>query len=181
MNLSFRVRLAALLVPAIVFPSANAADLPTRKSGLWEIRTSHDGAGGPMTLQICIDQTQDNISVQQSQKLDKDMRRQCSRLDVKRLGDRTEIDSVCKFDKYTTTGHSVISGNLSTQYRMESTTRYEPAMFGKSQTHTVMDGKWLGPCKPGQGHGSMVFSGMPGGDVRIDPEQIRKMQQQYKR
>ena len=159
-----------------------SADMPQRRSGLWEIKTSHDGSASDMTLQICVDEKQDDFTVQQTQKLDQDVRKQCPKMDVKRRGNVTEIDSVCKFGQVTATGHTVISGNLATQYRMEATTLFNPPMYGMVKTNTVMHGKWLGPCKPGQTHGSMTFSGPPGGGVgKIDPEmlqQLQKMQQQ---
>lgn len=172
----------AQLLLAVLFCGNALADLPQRKSGLWEITTSHDGKASDMTLQICVDEKQDDFTALQSQKLDQDLRKQCPKMDVKRRGNRTEIDSICTFDKFTATGHTVISGDLSTQYRMEASTTYNPPMYGKRQTHTVMNGKWMGPCKPGQKHGSMTFSGLPGGGVgTIDPEmlkQLQKMQQQ---
>lgn len=43
--------------------------------------------------------------------------------------------------------------------------------------HTAA-GKWLGPCKPGQ-HGSTTMSGMGPGGLRMDPETMQRLQQQY--
>lgn len=175
---------ALLILSALAYLlPAWAADPPKRKSGLWEIKTSHEGQNG-MTMQICIDEAQDDLGAQQADTMNKDIRKQCPKMDMKRHGDRFEIDSVCKFDKFTATGHTVISGQFSTQYRMESTTRFVPPMHGMALSHTVMTGRWLGPCKPGQRHGAISFAGMPGGGPDLDPEtmkQMRKMREQQGR
>ncbi|MDD4880567.1 MAG: DUF3617 family protein [Gallionellaceae bacterium] len=177
--------LFVLGLAAILFATfADAADMPKRKSGLWEIKTSSAGAPG-MTMQMCIDEKQDDLAAQRSDKANQDVRKQCSKVDTKQVGNTTVIDSVCKFDQVTATGHTVVSGNLASQYQMDSTTRFDPPMHGMAQSHVVMSGRWLGPCKPGQKHGAMVMSGMPGGGrYNIDPEmmkQMQKMQQQYGR
>jgi len=174
-------RALLLLFCALTFLPAYGADMPKRKSGLWEIKTNLDGQPG-MTMQMCIDERQDDLLAQRSSDVGKDIRRQCPKLDTRQLGDSVVIDSVCKFDRFTATGHTVISGKLTTQYKMESDTRYDPPMHGMARSHTVVTGRWLGACKPGQTHGSMTFSGMPGGGkYNIDPEmlkQMQKMQQQ---
>lgn len=171
--------LAAL---ALALPVA-AADLPTRKSGLWEI-TSQTTAGGQRmpgsTMQMCIEQGRDDVTGDASE-----ARRQCSKMDVKRSGNQMVIDSVCKMNGHTATGHTVISGDLVRDYRMENTTRFDPPMNGMQSMSSTMTGKWLGACKPGQKHGSVVMQGMPGmgsgGQMNIDPEMMKRLQQQYGR
>jgi Protein of unknown function (DUF3617) len=181
--------MAGLAAALLALPSANAADMPMRKSGLWEIQTETDASGGrkmpgPMTMQICIDQKRDDLTAQSAKGMEKDARKRCSKMDMKRTGKTMVIDSVCTVGQHTTTGHTVISGNLASEYRMENTTRFDPPMHGMQTTSSVATGKWLGPCKPGQTHGSVSFSGMPGmpgmgagGDFQIDPEMMRKMRQ----
>ena len=55
--------LLAGLSAVLSAPGALAGDAPLRKSGLWEIRTETSAGGqklpGPMTMQMCIDQSQD--------------------------------------------------------------------------------------------------------------------------
>lgn len=162
--------------------TANAADLPKRKSGLWEITTQVDGRGG-MTMQMCVDEKQDDLAAQQNKDAAKNVQKKCSKMDVKRTGDQTVMDSVCKFDNVTATSHTVVNGNMSSRYQMDATTRYDPPMHGMAQSHTTMTGKWVGPCKPGQAPGALVIQGMPGGgNFQMTPEmmqQMKKMQQQY--
>lgn len=160
--------LATLLAPA----AAYAASAPQRKSGLWEIKTSAEGAPA-MTMQVCVDQRQDDLAGRQA--AERDARQRCPKMAVTRSGDTTVIDSVCLIDKVTATSHAVISGDLASHYRMESTTRYAPPMHGMARSQMVMEGRWLGPCKAGQKHGDVVMPGLPGGGA-IDPEAIRQMQ-----
>ena len=182
---------AGALAAACLAPSAVlAADAPLRKSGLWEIRTETSVGGQqgvvPVTMQMCIDQRQDDMTADSRDR--EDVRKRCSKMDVKRSGNTTTIDSVCKHDGHTATGHTVITGNLATDYRMQSTTRFDPPMNGIQTMSSTMTGKWIGPCKPGQQHGSVTMSGMPGmgpgGEFRMDAETMKRMQQmqqQYER
>lgn len=158
---------------------ASAYDIPKRKQGLWEFSNQMDGRGA-MTMQLCVDATNEDVTAQQAE-----ARKRCSKIDVRRLGNRVEIDSVCQIENTTATSIAVITGDLSSQYRMEQTTNFSPPMYGMSKSHSVMTGKWIGPCKPGQKNGSMTIQGMPAGaNMKITPEmmeQMRKMQEKYGR
>jgi len=113
------------------------------------------------------------------------MKKRCSKMDVRKSGNKTVVDSVCTHEGRTVTSHMTISGNMNTDYRMESTSRFMPPMEGISTMDSTMTGKWLGACKPGQTHGSVTLSGMPGmgagGAFKMDPEMMKRMQQQYSR
>jgi hypothetical protein len=168
---------ALLALPSLV----SASDVGQRKSGLWEIKTRQ--AGTPeMTMQICIDAKRDNLAAEST---DRNARPQCSKIDSRRTPDGMVITSVCKVDKSTATSRTVVTGDLGSKYKMESSTRFAPPMQGVSEVKMSMSGRWLGPCKPGQTHGSTTMTGLPGGgQYGIDPEmlkQMQKMQQQYGR
>lgn len=173
-----RICLAFLTASLFAF-AAVAAELPARRSGLWEI-TSQGSAGGQKlpatTLQICIEQGRDDITGDP-----REARRQCPKMDVKRSGNTTVVESVCRQDGHTVTSRSVISGDLAGNYRMENTSRFDPPMNGMQTLSSITTGRWLGPCKPGQKHGSMVMPGMPGmglgGQMQLDPEMMKRMQQ----
>ena len=109
----------------------------------------------------------------------------CSVMDVKReAGGRMRIHSVCKVDaKTTATTDAVVSGDFSKSYRSDMTVRYQPPMEGMAEMRMVSQGKWLGPCKPGQKHGDVVMPGMPGGnkslqDMMNDPRMRELMKRQ---
>ncbi len=172
-----------LLIPFVAaLPSADAADMPLRKSGLWEIRTETRAGGqpmpGPMTMQVCIEQSKDDITADPNDV--RQLKQRCSKMDVKRSGNAVTVDSVCTHEGRSVTSHTTITGNMTTDYRMESSARFTPAMHGMSTMDSTMTGKWIGPCKPGQKHGAVTMSGMPGmgpGGFRMDPETMKRMQQ----
>ncbi|MDO9467049.1 MAG: DUF3617 family protein [Thiobacillus sp.] len=173
-----------LLGAVVLAPALHAADAPMRKPGLWEVRTETragaPGMPGPMTMQMCIEQGKDDMTADSGDA--REMRKRCSKMDVKRSGKTTTIDSVCTMDGHTATGRTVISGNMATEYRMENTTHFNPPMPGMQTMSSVQTGKWIGPCKPGQQHGSVSMPGMgPGGEFRMDAETMKRLQQQYGR
>src|SRR4051794_34123060 len=84
-------------------------DLPKRKSGLWEIKSSSAAMRDEArSIELCVDQKDDNITGQ----ITANAKKMCSKTDVHRDGDRLTIDSVCKFGQTTATTKSVISGDF---------------------------------------------------------------------
>ena len=73
--------------------SAFSADMPKRKSGLWEINMTHEGAPGMGPIRQCIDQNTDNLMQQKA----KDNKQDCSVMDVKTSGNKVVVHSVCKW------------------------------------------------------------------------------------
>jgi hypothetical protein len=153
--------------------TAIAADMPQRKSGLWEI-TIQQGKSSmpPMTMQTCVDQRKDDMTANPLE----NARKHCPKIDIRRGSGKVVVDTVCTFDRHTAIGHSEITGNLNSEYRMENTTRFDPPMAGMASMSSVISGKWLGPCKPGQKPGEVIMNGMPGG-FHMDPEMMKRMQQ----
>lgn len=155
-SIAMRTVVVAMIVVALPV-AALAADLPKRKSGLWEITTSEPGGPPGPVAQMCIDQ-----------KLD-DMTRQlaagalaCTKQELRRDGDRYISDSVCKIGDSTATTQAVISGNFESTYQAEIQAKYSPPLMGMSEGRSVMNAKWLGPCRAGQRPGDIV---MPGGST----------------
>ena len=181
-NRSIFLLIAGLLITQA---SALAVDMPMRKSGLWEIKVENviDNQKIPdlMTMHMCIDQSKDDLTAEPKGMKKGDVHKQCSKMDVKRTGSGMVIDSVCMIGKHKATGRTVMTGNFNSEYRMENNTRFAPPMQGMQTASSVTTGKWLGPCKPGQKHGSTTMSGMPGmgpgGDFKMDPEMMKRMQQ----
>jgi hypothetical protein len=139
---------------------AQALDMPKRKSGLWEISTSMEGMPKGMgPIQHCIDQNSDNLMQQNAEK----SKQQCSTMDIKQLGDRITIHSVCKMDTTTTTTmDAVFTGAFDSAYRADIQTRFNPPMHGMSESKMAITAKWIGACKPGQKPGDIVMPGRAG-------------------
>lgn len=147
---------AGLLVGGL----AQAADMPARKSGLWEMDNRMEGMPSHGPMQICIDQNADNM-IEQRGRPGERTKPDCSVIDVARdASGRTRIHSICKVDpKTTATTDAVVSGDFAKAYRSEMAVRYAPPLEGMVEMHMVSQGKWLGPCKPGQRHGDVTIPG----------------------
>lgn len=152
------------LVAGIVFTlgvavlgSAQAADLPKRKSGLWEVKTQMEGKPSNNAIQMCIDQSTDNVLQQRAQET-----APCSVMDVNRSGGKTTVHSVCKHENTTITSDAVITGDFDSGYKSDIKAHYAPPLQGMADMHFIQEAKWLGPCKPGQKAGDVIMPGMGG-------------------
>lgn len=131
-----------------------AFEMPKRKSGLWEITTSMEGMPKGMgPIQHCIDQNSDNLMQQGADKT----KQQCSAMDIKQLGNKITVHSVCKMETTTTTMDAVFTGAFESTYRADIQTRFNPPLHGMAQSKMTIDAKWLGACKPGQKPGDVVM------------------------
>ena len=158
---------------ALLFMTTTAAaasyDPPKRKSGLWEIKVTSAQAGGEHTIQQCIDQKTDDLMTNDMGSGEK---MSCSKSEFRKEGDKIVHDSICKVEGSSAKTRTVISGRFDSAYKIESKSAYEPPMAGMRETTTVMDGKWLGACKPGQKPGDVSMPGMP--NMNMD-ELMKKM------
>jgi hypothetical protein len=117
---------------------------------------------------MCIDQKTDNMAQQMGESV---ARQACSKQQIRREGNKILGDSVCKIGETTATSHTVFSGEFDRAYHGEIRTKYSPALMGKSESVTLIDAKWTGPCQADQKPGDMI---MPNG-MKIN---IHEMQQQ---
>jgi hypothetical protein len=153
------MRIALALFTLVCASAAQAApkDMPARKPGLWEIKMQLPNMPQAMLSQHCIDDKTDNLLQQQGEK---HAQQQCSKNSLSKQGDKIILDSVCQFDATTATTHAVFSGDFSRAYRGEISTTYAPPLHGMQSSKQVLEGKWLGACKPGQKPGDVVIPGM---------------------
>ncbi len=159
---------------AFITTAACAADMPKRKSGLWEIKTTMKGQQ-PVSrpaVQHCIDENSDDL-MRQSAKGDT----QCTQKDLRRDGNRLVIHSVCKFGQTTATSEMVFAGKFDSNYRADIHTTYEPPMMGRKEANMLIEAKWTGPCMPGMKPGDIIMPGMPAGTPNVNLNEIMKRQQ----
>ena len=183
--MKFRIDLrssASLLVcgltAASLASSALAADMPKRKSGLWEINTRMEGMPGMGPMQQCIDQNTDDLMQQQAKK----EKTSCSVMDIKPQGNKVTIHSVCKMEGSTATTDAVFIGAFESSYKGEMHTRFSPPMHGMSESKMSIDARWLGPCKAGQKPGDVTMPNMNGmnlNEMMKDPK-IQEMMKRQK-
>jgi len=164
---------------AALSASAFSADMPKRKSGLWEIKMTHEGSSGMGPIQQCIDQNTDNLMQQKA----KDNKQDCSVMDVKTSGNKVVVHSVCKIEGATATTDGVFEGAFDSAYKGTMKTQLNPPMHGMSQSNMTLDARWLGACKAGQKPGDVIMPNMGGmniNDMMKDPKfkEMMKRQQQ---
>jgi hypothetical protein len=138
---------------------ARAAELPLRKTGLWEMKLARPGLPLPeMTMQHCTDETTDKDMATAASPLSKEI---CSKRDIARTATGYAADSECSVAGVSVTTHSEITGDFNSAYTVKTTTHSDRAVAGlPKDVITTIEAKWLGACKPDQKPGDIV---MPGG------------------
>ena len=149
--------LGAFLITLWPALEAHSAELPLRKTGLWEMKLARAGLSLPeMTMQHCTDET-----------TDKDMATASSPCQANLLQARYPqtatgyvTDSVCSVAGVSVTSHSEITGDFNSAYTVNHRAqRHGPGRLPHDAVTTI-EAKWLGACKPDQKPGDIV---MPGG------------------
>ena len=105
-----RLLLVCMLLPL----AADAADLPKRKSGQWEISTAQTGGPPGPVAQMCIDEKSDDLTRQLAAGAVT-----CSKQEIRREGNRYVAESVCKIGESTATTRTVISGDFASTYQAD--------------------------------------------------------------
>ena len=142
--------IALMLASSLGF-GASLEDLPKRKPGLWEMTiVSADSQRAAATSKVCIDAATDleltRFGLGMTEQL-------CSKRELSVSGSTATIDTVCKIGTSQQTSHSTIRYTGNSVYRTEIKAKYDPPFLGKSETTTIQEAKWTGPCpadmKPG--------------------------------
>lgn len=152
-----------VLLAAVSFGSlqiAHAQEMPPRKPGLWK-QTQYEGEKGDGQQPEVVYQCADEASDKQLQEMAKKMA-SCTEEPLKRKGNTMVGRNTCQIMGSKVTTDYVITGDMKTEYRVESRSKHEPPLFGKSQNKSVLVAEWQGPCKPGQKPGDMISQGEDG-------------------
>src|SRR5258708_31549957 len=89
---------------------ALAAELPTRKAGLWEVKMSFENRNGAgPAIQQCIDAATDQMMQSGAGPL---AQAACSRRDIQKSGNTVTIDSACTVGGKAPTSHPAITGTF---------------------------------------------------------------------
>jgi hypothetical protein len=137
---------------------ALADALPQRRSGLWEthmIMAQHPGPG--ITSQQCIDAQTDEAM--QRRVMEGDATLKCTRTGFSKIPGGFESSSVCKTNRGTLTSKMHITGDLQSAYRMEISGHRDPPQGALTDTHTVVEARWLGACPADMQAGDMRMNG----------------------
>lgn len=155
------------LISCLAFlAQASAADAPARKPGLWEIKTTIDGRGRPVTVQQCIDAATDQMLQSSAGPFSAAA---CAGREVNKSGTGMTIDSHCSFNGKAASAHADITGSFDSAYTMTVTAEGVDLPAAKM----TMEGKWLGVCAAGQTPGDVVMAN--GAKVNIPELQRRAL------
>jgi hypothetical protein len=142
----------AVLVLVAAMPTL-AAELPSRKAGLWEVTMSFENRNGASPqIQQCIDAATDQMMQSSAGPL---AQAACSKRDIQKSGNTVTIDSACTLGGKTATSHAVITGSFDSAYTMTVTSESDGLPGGKMTM--TMAAKWLGPCTADQKPGDMIM------------------------
>jgi Protein of unknown function (DUF3617) len=134
-----------------------AAELPTRKAGLWEIRVNKL----PVVVKQCIDAATDMMMLANSAFLPL----ACSKHDVQHSGDTWTVDATCTFMDKSFKTHMVVTGSLDSSYTQTMTSEGDADLIADGKFTIKTEGKWLGPCAADQ---------KPGDTILPTPEEVRR-------
>jgi Protein of unknown function (DUF3617) len=142
----------ALFLAAAIAASASAADLPARKPGLWEVKTSIEGSPRPLTVQQCIDAATDQMLQSSAGPFSAAA---CPDREVKKSDASMSIDSRCTFGGKPATAHALVTGSFDNAYTMTVTSEGG----GLPAVKMTIESKWLGACAPDQKPGDVIMAG----------------------
>lgn len=150
---------AVVALPLLFAVSAQAQDLPPRKPGLWDIKTTVEGRKLPIKdVRHCVDQSTDKMM---NSALGLASWQACSKKDVQKSGNTTTIDSVCKVSGVTNTSHTVITGSFDSAYTVTIASMSEGGEkvkgMPKGEHNVMIEAKYLGACERGQKPGDIMI------------------------
>ena len=154
---------AALLLAAVSAAPASATDLPARKPGLWEVRTSIEGSPHALTVQQCIDASTDQMLQSNAGPFSAAA---CPDREVKKSDASMTIDSRCTFDGKPASAHALVTGSLDSAYTMTVTSEGG----GLPAVKMTIESKWLGTCPADQKPGDVTMAG----GVKINVPELQK-------
>ena len=156
------MRRALYVLLVLAAPLAAAAqDWPKLKPGLWEMSntSTRQPSRAPMKTTICLDASVQQDMIRMSSGM---MQGMCSKFETKFVGNKFSGEATCNLGGSTMRSKSVMTLTGDTAYRTEAHASFNPPMGGMSQSDTVIEGRHVGACKPGQQPGDMM---MPNGQT----------------
>jgi len=153
--------LAIVACGFVVATAASAAEMPTRKAGLWDLKMVFEGrAAMTQSMQHCVDATTDKLMNSNFGGMSKEA---CPKQDFKTAGNTITVDSICKFGEATTTSHATIVGSFDSAYTVHVTSTRNggpaiPGMAPGQASNMTIEAKWVGPCKADQKPGDIIMA-----------------------
>lgn len=133
-----------------------AEELPQRKSGLWESKST--SAEGETSAKQCVGPGTDRAM------LGGMTGAACTKMEVTKTATGYAVATECAIGQIKAVGSSIVTGDFQTSVRTEGTTKLTgmPGQAGTVERKLVVEAKRLGECGPGQKPGDVI---MPDGKV----------------
>jgi hypothetical protein len=141
--------------------AAGAQDFPKLKPGLWQMTTTSAKRDGPAPrpTSMCLDDSVQQAMYTMSTGM---MTGMCSKHDIKVAGGKVTANAICDLGGTRMESRAVMTLTGNTAYRTEAHATFDPPMMGTRESTTVIEGRHVGACKPGQQPGDMI---LPGGQT----------------
>jgi Protein of unknown function (DUF3617) len=147
-------RRLALLAALAASPALAADAFPKLKPGLWEMTSSTNRAPDAKSKStLCLDASIQQDMIRMSSGM---MAGMCSKSELKASGNKFIGEAVCNLGGSTMKSRSVMTLSGDTSYRTEAEATFDPPLGGVSSSKTVIDGRHVGACKPGQQPGDLT-------------------------
>jgi hypothetical protein len=143
-----------LILALLNAPAALAADVPSRKPGLWDVKTTIEGRDPPtQDIKQCIDAATDQMTLSIAGPFSPAV---CAKRDVKSSGTSITVDSTCTIGKITATAHAVITGSFDSAYTM--TVKSEGTVLPGGSMMMTIEAARLSDCTAEQKPGDIIFA-----------------------
>ena len=149
-----------LFALALASSGALAQEYPRLKAGLWELNRLSDRANDKgMRTTVCLDESVQKEMWDMGVGAMKGM---CSKSDFHISGSHGSGEFVCNMAGSQMHSKSTMTLMGDTAYRTEVDTTFDPPLNGMAKSHSTLDAKYTGACKPGQRPGDIM---LPNGSV----------------
>ena len=158
---SIRAAIGAMLLAAAAIAAAAAEEFPKLKAGLWQINMTSGKADGrpPRVSTMCLDESVQREMYRMSTGMASGM---CSKHEIKIAGNKVTTIANCDLGVTKMQSQAVMTLTGNTAYHTEARASFDPPLNGAKEQSTVIDGKHIGACKPGQKPGDMT---LPNGET----------------
>jgi hypothetical protein len=146
----------ALLAAASATP---AQEFPKLKSGLWEVNMTTGKREAPRLTTMCLDDSVQREMYSMSTGM---MAGMCTKHEIKVAGSKVTTIANCDLGITKMQSQAVMTLSGNTSYHTEARATFDPPLNGAKESTSIIDGKHVGACKPGQQPGDMT---LPGGQT----------------
>ncbi len=161
------IRVAIGLALLAVASTTPAQEFPKLKAGLWEVNMTTGKREAPRLTTMCLD---DSVQREMYSVSTGMMAGMCTKHEIKIAGNKVTTIANCDLGITKMQSQAVMTLGGNTSYHTEARATFDPPLNGAKESTSIIDGKHVGACKPGQQPGDMT---LPGGQT-VNVRQLMK-------